>query len=105
MKYAGLNLRERQSGSYKGKNKADKKGRSKLRNIIHMATLALISNGKIFSFEYKLKKERMGGGKAQMAMARKLIKVIHGLNKNKVGFSSERLFICESKFIKDKKVA
>ena len=107
LKYAGLNIREKQSGKFSGKNRIDKKGRSRLRNILHMATLPLIANGKAFAKEYKLKKERMEAGKAQIALTRKLLKVIHGLNKNKYGFSSERLFLCESEYKKEqeKKVA
>ena len=86
LKYAGLNIREKQSGKFTGKNRIDKKGRSRLRNILHMATLPLIANGKAFAKEYKLKKERMEAGKAQVALTRKLLKIIHGLNKNKYGF-------------------
>ena len=101
LKYAGLNIREKQSGKFTGKNRIDKKGRSRLRNVLHMATLPLIANGKAIAKEYKLKKERMEAGKAQIALTRKLLKVIHGLNKNKYGFSSERLFVCESEFKKE----
>lgn len=42
MRYAGLNLREKQSGTYRGKNKLSKKGRSLLRKVLSLVVLPLV---------------------------------------------------------------
>lgn len=104
-KYTGLNIRERQSGSYRGKNKICKKGRSRIRAILHMAVAHLTTKGRIFAEEYKRKTERMEPKKALTALSRKLLKTIFGINKSKDKYCIERVFVCESKYIKDEDAA
>jgi len=100
-KYAGLNLRERSSGHYKGKTKVSHKGRNRLRVVAHMAVLPLIANGKLFAEEYKRRSAYMEPLKIQVALARKFLKAIFGIFKHQSAFQPERLALCESAFTRN----
>jgi len=42
LRYAGLNIRERKSGQYRGHNRISKKGRSLLRKVLGQMTFPLL---------------------------------------------------------------
>ncbi len=102
VRFAGLNLRERQSGKYRGKTKLSKKGRRGLRNVIDQAVLPLVKRTGMYGEYYHGKKERdnMPGTKAMVAVARLFLKMIFGWYKSGQAFDHSRVFTCEAGYAK-----
>jgi len=100
LRYAGLNLREKSSGTIKGQIRISKKGRSSLRKVLHMAVLSLVKTNGLLGDVYRQMKARMGSNKAMTAMMRKYLKALYGLSKSKTGFVLQRFFVCESMYKK-----
>jgi transposase len=100
MRFAGLNLRERQSGLYRGKTRISKKGRPLLRKVLKLAVLPPVRQNGIYGDYYKKKKEadKMPGTKAMTVIARHFPKMLYGVYKNGSAFDKERMFVCESQF-------
>ena len=75
MRYAGFNLKTRQSGQFQGQNKISKKGRRLLRKVLHNITLPLVRKGCLYGTFYHKKKEetKMPGNKA-MTMVGVIVK-------------------------------
>lgn len=98
IRYAGLNLREKQSGTYRGKTKLSKKGRSPLRKILGQIVLPLVKRDGLFGPYYHGKKERDGmpGTKAMTAVMRKFLKLFYGWYQSGGAFDRNRVFACES---------
>ena len=97
MRYAGLNIREKQSGKYRGKNKLSKKGRSKLRKTLSQVVLPLVKKTGLFGPYYHRKKEQgMSGTKAMTVVMRKFLKLFYGWYKSGGAFDRNRVFACES---------
>ena len=98
IRYAGLNLREKQSGAYRGKTKLSKKGRSPLRKILGQIVLPLVKRNGLFGPYYHGKKERDGmpGTKAMTAVMRKFLKLVYGWYHSGGAFDRNRVFACES---------
>jgi transposase len=98
IRYAGLNLREKQSGTYRGKTKLSKKGRSSLRKVLSQIVLPLVKRGALFGSYYHGKKERDGmpGTKAMTAVMRKFLKLFYGWYQSGGAFDRTRVFACES---------
>lgn len=97
LRFAGLNIRRRASGKYKGKNKISKKGRSLLRkNLYQLVFSKMIRKGFLFH-EYfeKKKKELPSGLMAMVAVMRKTLKMIFGVSKSMAKFDRDRVF-CSS---------
>jgi len=99
-KFSGLNLRERESGKFKGEIKISKAGRFMVRSIVNQMVLPLVKRTRLFGAYYHFKTgvEKMKGTKAMTAVARKLLKMLWGLYKSGAEFSPERVFACESTF-------
>lgn len=99
MRYAGLNLRTRQSGTYKGSDKISKKGRKLLRKVLQAIALPLVRRGKLYGTYYHKKKEelKMPGNKAMTIVARHLLRKIFGWYKSGKPFNEKRFFTCESR--------
>lgn len=96
-KYVGLNLRQRQSGDYEGEVKITKKGRPLARKILGQMAYQLISKDRLFAEYYRRKKEEgMPSPKAQVAVMRKLLKLIVGLYKSSRPYNRSRVFTCRS---------
>ncbi len=102
MRYAGLNIRERQSGYYKGLNKISKKGRPLLRKILNHIALPLVKRNGLYGPYYHNKKDidKMVGNKAMVVVARHLLRKIHGWYKSGEEFNKHRFFNCEGQFLK-----
>jgi len=57
MRYAGLNLCERQSGKWRGRTMISRRGRSEIRYVLNLMALPLIGRKKLFGDYYWKKKE------------------------------------------------
>jgi len=102
MRYAGLNLRTRQSGTFQGQNKITKKGRKLLRKVLQAIALPLVRKGYLYGEFYHRKKDetKMPGNKAMTVVARNLLKKLYGWYRSGEAFDEKRFFICESRFEK-----
>ena len=100
MRFAGLNLRERQSGKYRGKTKLSKKDRTSLRNVLDQAVLPLVKKSALFGEYYHRKKQqdKMPGAKAIVAVARLFLKMLFGWYKSGRAFDHDRVFACETRY-------
>jgi transposase len=78
LKSAGLNLKERSSGSYPGQLKITKRGPSVARRYLYLAALRWIVRDAPVQDWYRRKAERDGGlkGKAVMARSAKLTRAL-----------------------------
>lgn len=100
MRYAGLNLRTRQSGTFKGQDKICKKGRRLLRKVLQNIALPLVKKERLYGTYYHRKKEeeKMPGNKAKTVVVRQLLKKIYGLCRSGEGFDEQRFFTCKSRY-------
>lgn len=98
MRFCGLNLRERQSGTYRGKTKVAKKGNSLVRKILSQVVLPLVKKTALFGPYYHKKKERMPGTKAMTVVMRKFLKMLYGWYRSGGVFQRSRIFACESQY-------
>ena len=100
IRYAGLNLRERQSGMYRGKTKISKKGRPLLRKILGQAVMLLVRKDALYGDYYHRKKEeeKVCGRKIMTNVSRKFLKMLYGWYKSGDEFDVNRIFQCESEF-------
>lgn len=102
-KYAGVNIREKESGKMKGQDKISKKGRARLRRCAQQATLNLVvKNGLFGSYHHHKKQQGMAGNKAMLAVARKLLKLLHGLEKSGQPYNAQRVFAAQSQMSMEK---
>ena len=94
LRFAGLNLRERQSGRYRGLTKITHKGRPQLRRVVMQAILPLVRRSELFGFYYtqKVAMQKMPGPKAMTAVARKFVKMIWGWYHSAAAFDAARVF-------------
>jgi transposase len=102
MRYAGLNIRMRQSGKYQGKNKISKKGNSNLRKVLNHIVLPLVRKGWLYGDYYHKKREieKMAGTKAMTVVSRHFLRKFHGWYKSGVAFDEKRFFACEAEYLK-----
>jgi len=99
LRYGGMNLCENQSGTMIGRRRISKKGRSLLRKVLSQAVLPRVRRTDLYGPYYHGKKAKgMVGQKAMMAVARKFLKLLWGLNRSAQGYASSRVFCCASQF-------
>ncbi len=98
MRFAGFNLCERQSGTYRGKTKISKKGRRLIRKVLNLIILPLIRKQGLYGPYYHRKKETMSGTKAMTAVSRHFLKMFYGMYRTGCEFNKNRVFTCESQF-------
>lgn len=99
LRYAGMNLCERQSGSMIGRRRISKKGRTLLRKVLGQTVLPRVRKTDLYGPYYHGKKaDGMVGQKAMMAVARKFLKLLWGLNRSAQNFAPARVFRCASQF-------
>ncbi len=93
VKAAGLNLKERSSGSFKGRLKITKRGSGMLRRYLFLAVLRMIQRDRYFFAWYHKKVARDGGLKlkAVTALMRKLLKALWHVGRGAT-FDTRRLF-------------
>lgn len=94
MRYAGLNLLERQSGKYKGQLKISRRGRSALREVLNRMCLPLTTRRSLFGDYYWRKRDvdQMPGDKAMVCVMRKFLKMFFGWYQSGVAFDASRVF-------------
>lgn len=100
MRYAGLNLRTRQSGTFKGQDKICKKGRRLLRKVLQNIALPLVKKERLYGTYYHRKKEeeKMVGNKAMTVVARQLLRKLYGWCRSGEEFDEQRFFTCKSRY-------
>ena len=98
MRYAGLNLCERQSGKWRGRTMISRRGRSEIRYVLNLMALPLIGRKKLFGDYYWKKKEqdRMPGEKAITCVMRKILKMFFGWYRSESDFDQARVFAMAS---------
>ena len=97
LRYAGLNLRERQSGTYRGQTRLSKKGRPLLRKILGQTTFPVLRKAMLYGPYYHRKlEEGMIAAKAKVAVMRKFLRMLHSLARSGEAFDPERFGRCES---------
>jgi len=93
MRYAGLNLREKQSGTYQGQVKLSKKGNSLMRKCLgQMVFSGLIKKNRLYGDFYRQKKAKRNGFYALTCVMRKVLRMLFGTYKSQAGFQGERVF-------------
>ena len=99
LRYAGLNLRRRQSGTYKGRTRISKKGRPLLRKILAQTTFPLLRRIHLYGATYKRKREKgMVDHKAKVAIMRKFLCMLYGVHRSTHEFDLVRLEQCQSQY-------
>jgi len=97
LRFSGMNLRERQSGSYRGRTRLSKKGRTLFRKALNQIVLPLVTRRALFGPYYHSMKERnLPGPKAMVAVARKFLKMLWGWYRSGAEFNPTRVFTCQS---------
>lgn len=98
LRFAGLNLRERQSGRYRGQTRVSKKGRSLLRKVVSQVVLPLVRHDRLYGpwYHHKRHDQGMPGPKAMTAAMRKFLKMLFGWYRAGTAFDAERVFTCDS---------
>ncbi len=91
--YAGLDVREKQSGtSVKGKPRISKKGNKYLRKAMHLPALSAIRHDQRFKAIFTRLVSKHGiKMKAAVAVQRKLLELIYILYKNNTPYNQEYL--------------
>jgi len=102
IKYAGLNLCQRQSGKWKGKIKISHKGNAQLRDALGEAAFGMVRSNRCYGPYYhrKTKQENMPGTRAMVAVARKLLLAFWTMGIKQVAFDQKRLLNSESQLRK-----
>lgn len=99
LRYAGLNIRERKSGQYRGHNRISKKGRPLLRKVLGQMTFPLLRRIHIYGDYYHEKiKKGMLRQKAKVAVMRKFLCMVYALAHSGERFDEVRFRMCESQF-------
>lgn len=100
MRYAGLNLKQNQSGQFVGHNRLSKKGRPLLRKVLANAVLWLVKTDGLFGEYYAEKKRSMPATKALSAVMRLFLKKFYGWYRSGREFDRDRFFQCESQHLR-----
>jgi len=100
-KYAGVNLRVRESGKFKGQLKFDKKGRNCVRGVAGKLIFRLVRKHEIYGPYYHRKRKQNPAAPGTKFMAnaeRKLIRLYFALGIRRAAFSMDRFTRCESRY-------
>jgi transposase len=98
-RYAGMNLRSKQSGNVRQKERQAKRGRSQLRKVLGQTVLKLVVKGALYGDYYHAKKAAgMAGPVAMTAVARKLLKLLFGLERSQSAYDPKRVFASQSQY-------
>jgi len=94
LRYAGLNLREKQSGMYKGATRISKKGRSLLRKVLYQMTFGYLIKKKGLMRDYYEKKvaDLKICKKAMVCIMRKFLRLVFGISRTQQAFKSSEFF-------------
>jgi len=99
LRYAGLNLRERQSGTYRGQTRLSKKGRPLLRKVLGQTVFPMLRRRFLYGpYDHRKLEEGMVGQKAKVAVMQKFLRLLHSLAWSGQAFDPERFQTCESQY-------
>jgi transposase len=101
LRYAGMNLRERESGTYKGQTRLSKKGRPLLRKVLGQAVFPVLRGDRLLGERYAERRKRMPEQKARVAAMRKLLVMLWGAHRSAaagVAFDPARVHVCQSEY-------
>lgn len=99
LRYAGLNIRERKSGSYRGQNRISKKGRVLLRKVLGQTVFPLQRSIHLYGPYYHSKLEAgMKAQKAKVAVMRKFLCMLYAMARSGARFDPARFSTCESQY-------
>ncbi|CAH2715902.1 IS110 family transposase IS650 [Neobacillus rhizosphaerae] len=93
LRHAGLHLAEASSGKWKGQIKLSKRGRSRLRRFLFMATIALVMNNPEFKALHSanVKVKKMKRIKSIMKLCGKLARILVGMARNGLDYTPEKV--------------
>jgi transposase len=99
LRYAGLNLRQRQSGQYRGQTRLSKKGRILLRKVLAQAIFPLLRGDRLYGPYYAQKRRQgMCDQKAKVAVMRKFLGVLWSLGRSGAAFEIDRFHVSASQY-------
>ena len=98
LRYAGLNIRMRQSGTYRGQYRITKKGRPLLRKILSQIVLPLVRRKCLYGEFYHRKRLAMPGQKAMVVVMRSFLRKLHGWYRSARAFDAERYFTDQAEY-------
>src|SRR5699024_747951 len=89
LRLAGLNLAEASSGKWKGQIVLSKRGRSRLRRYLFLATMSLVVNNPEFKalHAHNVKVKKMKRMKSIMKLIGKLARILIGMARNNEAYS------------------
>lgn len=93
LRHAGLHLAEASSGKWKGQIVISKRGRSRLRRFLYLATMSLVMNNDEFKalHVHNVKVKKMKKMKSIMKLVGKLARIFVGLSKRNESYSPSKL--------------
>lgn len=93
-KLAGFNLTEHSSGQHQGETHISKRGRPRLRHVLYVAAMTLITHNREFGDLYRYFRSRpvnpLKGKEALIAVACKLLRIIFTLGRNRIAYDAEK---------------
>ncbi len=93
LRHAGLHLAEASSGKWKGQIVLSKRGRSRLRRFLYLATMSLVMNNPEFKaiHAHNVKVKKMKKMKSIMKLVGKLARIFVGIAKRNEDYSPNKL--------------
>jgi len=93
LRHAGLHLAEASSGKWKGQIVLSKRGRSRLRRFLYLATMSLVMNNPEFKaiHAYNVKVKKMKKMKSIMKLVGKLARIFVGIAKRNESYCASKL--------------
>lgn len=93
LRHAGLHLAEASSGKWKGQIVISKRGRSRLRRFLYLATMSLVMNNDEFKalHAHNVKVKKMKKMKSIMKLVGKLARIFVGIAKRNEAYSPSKL--------------
>lgn len=94
LRHAGLHLAEASSGKWKGQIVLSKRGRSRLRRFLFMATIGLVMNNTEFKalHSVNVKEKKLKKIKSVMKLCGKLARILVGMARNGLAYTPEKVF-------------
>ena len=93
LRHAGLNLAEANSGKWKGQIVISKRGRSRLRRYLFLATMSLVANNPEFKelHAYNVKVKKMKKMNSIMKLIGKLARILVGIARSNEPYCPEKV--------------
>lgn len=93
LRHAGLHLAEASSGKWKGQIVISKRGRSRLRRFLYLATMSLVMNNPEFQalHSYNVKVKKMKKMKSIMKLIGKLARIFVGISRRNETYCPDKI--------------